>query len=313
MVLSESEFSHQALSDITPLRDIFGLLFFVTVGMLFDPRFAFENSTLVGLTVLAILLGKALIIGLSTRAFGYGNHAPWIVGLGLAQIGEFSFVLARAGLSGGFLGPKAYNLALTATVLTMAISPLVSTVALPLARRWRTWRGNGKAIPQVALTLHNLRGHVVIGGYGRTGRAAAKTLRAAGAQVVIVELNHSLFEDLTAAGFSGVWGDLTRPEILHAASIERAALLLLAMPDPDTVEMAMATARQSHPNLPVVARATTEAQVDPLRRAGALAVLPEFEGGVEMVRRAFTQLGFAPDEGDRHLEGMRQQLYADPH
>ncbi len=136
IVLSESEFSHQALSDVIPLRDIFGLLFFVTVGMLFDPRFVWEHAGEVALATLSIIVGKAILLGLLTRAFGYTNMAPWIVGLGLAQIGEFSFVMARSAFGAGLITNTAYGLGLTCTILTMALSPLVSSAALPLGRIW---------------------------------------------------------------------------------------------------------------------------------------------------------------------------------
>ncbi len=140
IVLSESEFSHQALREIIPLRDIFGLLFFVTVGMLFDPRFVWEHAGQVALLTLLIIIGKALILGFLTRAFGYTEMTPWIVGLGLSQIGEFSFVLARSGFGAGLLSNTAYGLGLTCTILTMALSPLVSSMALPLGRAWERWR-----------------------------------------------------------------------------------------------------------------------------------------------------------------------------
>lgn len=139
IVLSESEFSHQALSDVTPLRDIFGLLFFVSVGMLFDPRFVWEHAAQVAAVTLLIIIGKTLIIGLLARAFGYIDVAPWIIGLGLSQIGEFSFVLARSGVNAGLLSSTAYGLGLTCTILTMALSPLVSSAALPLGRMWERW------------------------------------------------------------------------------------------------------------------------------------------------------------------------------
>ena len=135
LVLSESEYSHQALSDVTPVRDIFGLLFFVTVGMLLDPGYALTHVGTVLSAVALILVGKALILGLLARAFGYVNLAPWIVGLGLSQVGEFSFVLARMGSSSGILSKSTYDLALTCTVLTMGLSPLVYAVALPLGVR----------------------------------------------------------------------------------------------------------------------------------------------------------------------------------
>jgi CPA2 family monovalent cation:H+ antiporter-2 len=139
LVLSGSEFSHQALSDVVPLRDIFGLLFFVSVGMLFDPRYAAAHTGQIALVVVLIFLGKALIVGGLTRAFGYRNMAPWITGLGLCQIGEFSFVLARTGLGSGSISTSTYNLALTCTILTMALSPLVSRAALPMGRAWQAF------------------------------------------------------------------------------------------------------------------------------------------------------------------------------
>src|SRR6185436_10215091 len=111
--------SHQALSDVTPLRDIFGLLFFVTVGMLFDPRSVMNNLGVTLTAVALIIAGKAVIFGGLTRAFGYRNNAPWIVAFGLAQIGEFSFVLARLGVDTQALSKPAYDLLLTCTVLTM--------------------------------------------------------------------------------------------------------------------------------------------------------------------------------------------------
>jgi CPA2 family monovalent cation:H+ antiporter-2 len=145
IVLSESEFSHRALSDVTPIRDIFGLLFFVSVGMLLDPRYVFSHAGQIAAVVLLTFLGKSVIFGVLARAFGYVNMAPWIVGLGLAQIGEFSFVLARTGVSSGMLSKSTYDLALTCTVLTMALSPLVSKLAQPMGRAWRRWRGPSQA------------------------------------------------------------------------------------------------------------------------------------------------------------------------
>lgn len=134
LALSESEFSHQALNDVAPLRDVFGLLFFVTVGMLFDPLFVARNGMMIATVVVAVMVGKALIVGGLTRLGGYSGVTPWVVGLGLAQIGEFSFVLAREALQQGAVAKPTYDLVLSVTVLTMAISPMVANFALPLAR-----------------------------------------------------------------------------------------------------------------------------------------------------------------------------------
>lgn len=310
LVLSESEFSHQALSDVVPLRDIFGLLFFVSVGMLFDPRQALAHPWQIAFAVLAIMVGKALVLGPITRAFGYGNMAPWIVGLGLSQIGEFSFVLARAGLSAGAVSKPLYDLVLTTAVITMAVSPFVSGLALPLGRRWERWRGPRRPPPHIAAPVAALSQHVVVGGYGRTGRAAAKALREAGLPFVIVESEYALLADLTAEGFRGVWGDIAREEILHAAGIERARMLLLSMPDQNTVDLALERGRRMNPNLVLIARSTRTSHLARLRSLGvSVAVQPEFESGLEMVRQGLVLGGHEERKAREIVERLRAELY----
>lgn len=308
LVLSESEFSHQALSDIVPVRDIFGLLFFVTVGMLLDPTYAIANPGRMTLAVVLIFVGKSLIFGLLARSFGYVNMAPWIVGLGLSQVGEFSFVLARAGISTKMLSKSTYDLALTCTVLTMALSPLVSRLALPMGRAWRRWRKPAAAARHITLPQHRQEGHVILGGYGRTGKAVARVLRAAGIPLVVIELNHAFYSAISADGVPGVWGDITSEEILHAAAADRARLLLLTIPDPGTVHLAIQRARQMNPNIVVIARAARERQLAELRAIAVdAAIQPEFEGGVEMVRQALVRYQCADTDG--LVESVRADFY----
>lgn len=313
IVLSESEFSHQALSDIVPLRDIFGLLFFVSVGMLFDPGFAWSNMWTIAATVVLIFIGKSLFIGLLARCFGYRNMAPWIIGLGLAQIGEFSFVLNRAGLHAQLISRDTYNLALACTVLTMALSPLLSSVALPLGRFWRGRFPRPAAFAEALPSPLEIAGHVIIGGYGRTGHAAARAFREAGVPVVIVELNHSLYRDLSLAGFPGIWGDCTRPEILGAAGLASAKILLLTFPDVSTISLAVQIARQSNSGIMVIARAARSSQIAVLRGNGVdAAVQPEFEGAVEMVRQGLSHYKFPPETAESFLTALRHDLHLQP-
>ncbi|MEZ5420347.1 MAG: cation:proton antiporter, partial [Vicinamibacterales bacterium] len=222
VVISESELSHQALSDVAPLRDVFGLLFFVSVGMLFDPAFVVAHAGPVAALVIAIVAGKSAICGAIGRAFGYRNMAPWIVGLGLSQIGEFSFVLARAGRAGGFIASDTYDLALTCTVLSMALSPLVFPGLLPAARtlvgRWRP------PAPATDMTLPRtaLENHVVVAGYGRTGQAVADALQVSGLPYLIVELHHETAIRPLEQGVPAIWGDIASEDILRAAGSRRA-------------------------------------------------------------------------------------------
>jgi CPA2 family monovalent cation:H+ antiporter-2 len=311
IILSSSEFSHQALSDVVPLRDIFGLLFFVTVGMLFNPGFAFQHVVQMMLVVISIFLGKAAIIGVITRLFGYRNMAPWLVGLGLSEIGEFSFVLARTGYSTGALSKTTYDLALGCTVLTMALAPMISSLALPLGRWWRaSWTPVLPDTPVDRLDSVPMN-HVIVAGYGKTGRVASRALREADVPLVIVELEHRLMAEAGAGGYRAIWGDVTRDEILHAAQIERASMMLLTMPDQSTIHMTIRRAKNLHPALTVIARAAREDQVKELRRVGAdVSIQPEFEGGVEMVRQALLRCGHREEENARILDRLRNDLYA---
>jgi CPA2 family monovalent cation:H+ antiporter-2 len=310
IVLSESEFSHQALSDVIPLRDIFGLLFFVTVGMLFDPSFVLGHVFQVVIVVAGIFIAKASIIGVVTRLFGYTYMAPWIVGLGLSQIGEFSFVLARTGVSTESISKSTYDLTLTCTILTMALAPLVSRMAFPLGRGWQR-RRKKQSVPQsFSLPQITADDHVIVGGYGRTGRAVARALREANVPFVVVDVNHALLADMTAGGFSGIWGDITSDEILRAAHVERAQMLLLTMPDQNTVHLAIVQARGLNPAISIIARAAREQHLEELRNLGVVAaVQAEFEGGVEMVRQALMRSGQADEATLRILDRLRKELY----
>lgn len=309
LILGESEFSHQALADVVPVRDIFGLLFFVAVGMLLDPRYALQHPAQVAGAVVLIFLGKAVILGGLTRAFGYFNMAPWIVGLGLSQIGEFSFVLARSAVGPGFISKSTYDLSLTCTVLTMALSPLVSAAALPLGRAWRAWRKPASAPVPIERPGETIRGHIVLAGYGRTGRAAGRVLCSAGIPVVVVELDHVLFSGARGEGIASVWGDVTSEEILRAAGAGGARMLMLTMPDPGTVRLAVERARRLNPTLTIIARAARSPQVAELSRMGIEAVQAEFEGGVEMVRQALVRYPCDADTTAQLVSEARKEFY----
>lgn len=313
LVLSESEFSHQALSDVVPIRDIFGLLFFVSIGMLLDPAFALDHAGRIAAVVLVTFVGKSLVIGLLVRAFGYIHMAPWIVGLGLSQIGEFSFVLARAGVSSGMVSNATYNLALTCTVLTMAFSPLVSRLALPLGGAWGRRYTSAAPVAPVEPLAEPMRDHVIVAGYGRTGRAAARVLNGAAIPFVVVEINHAVYGNIASAGYSAIWGDITGDEILKAAHIDAARVLLVTIPDQVTVRLSVQRARYLNRGLSVIARAFRREDVLDLRRLGVTgAVQPEFEGGVEMVRQALLQYASDTSAASALISEMRMEYYERP-
>jgi len=198
MVLNESDFGHQALSDIIPLRDLFGLLFFASVGMLLDPTFLMDHLAQVIILVLVVGIGKGLIFALISKVFRYGNVVPLAVGLGLFQIGEFSFVLARVGVSTGSIGNDLYTLVLTAAILTMALTPLISGQTERLYSLKKRWFRH-EPLERLNIPDEGLRNHVVIAGGGRVGFQIARVLQRLGLPLVIVELDHRRVEQSKAA------------------------------------------------------------------------------------------------------------------
>lgn len=311
LVLSESEFSHQALSEVVPIRDIFGLLFFVSVGMLLDPAYVFSHAGQIAAVVVLTFLVKSAILGGIARAFGYVNMAPWIVGLGLAQIGEFSFVLARSGVTSGILSKPVYNLALTCTVITMALSPFAAGLAPHLGRAWRRWHKPSPESQPLASFDDTLHGHVVVAGYGRGGRAAARVLQGARIPLVVVELSHSVFAGLQRDGLRGIWGDITEEETLRAAQVGKARILLLAVPGQSSVRLIAERAKRLNPAISVIARAPRIEDVLELRKLGIDVVIqPEFEGGAAMVRDALVQYTGDGPTASRLISRLRAEFYA---
>jgi CPA2 family monovalent cation:H+ antiporter-2 len=310
MVLSESDYSHQALSDVIPLRDVFGILFFVSVGMLFDPAFLLNNIGLVLITVAIVLIGKSLIFATITRVFGYGNAAPFIVGLGLFQVGEFSFVLARVGLDSQTISQELYALVLTTAVVTMVLTPFLARAATPLYSLWRRY------VPRDPLSTFNLpseglRDHVIIAGFGRVGRAAASVMERGHLDFVIIELDQRVVERCKAEKVPIIYGDATSDIVLEAAQVHDARLMLVTVPDAISIELIARRVLQINPHLHIVARAVNREQLHDLKRLGVHELVqPELEAGLEMVRQVLVHFKFSPMDIQRYSDIVHQELYA---
>lgn len=311
MVLSGSPYSHQALHDIAPLRDIFGMLFFVSAGMLVDPAL-FRGVAGLAPLVLLVLLGKVGILAVLTRAFGYGNIAPFAVSLGLFQVGEFSFVLAREGNAAGALPPALYSLVLATAVVTIALTPLATRLA-PLAYGW--WRRTFQPPPlqTIQLPATGLQDHVVIGGYGRVGSFVARLLHGLGCTFCVIELDPHRVAEAQAAGFPVIYGDVAAEPVLEAAGARQARLFLLTVPDPMAVRLGVVRLRRINPGVHVVARAASEEQLAELRALGVYeAVQPELEAGLELVRQSLAHLGADPGDLERFTEQVHREFYGSP-
>ncbi len=311
MVLSESDYGHQALSDVVPLRDLFGLLFFASIGMLLDPRFLLDNIGMVAVLVLVVGLGKGIIFTLITSLFGYRNVVPVAVALGMFQIGEFSFVLARVGVSTGSISGDLFSLVLTVAVLTMALTPLIAGQtdrAYALRKRW----SRKEPIDVANLPRSGLHDHIVIAGGGRVGSQIAATLQKLGLTTVVIELDQRRVEQAKEAGVPVIYGDASHEIVLEAAHLRSARLLLVTVPSIVESRTLIVHARRLNPSLKVVARAT-DVDLLPIFRELEVneIVMPEFEAGLEMTRQALLYLHMPPIEIQRNTRSLRREMLAD--
>jgi CPA2 family monovalent cation:H+ antiporter-2 len=311
LVINESEYAHQALSDIVPLRDLFGMLFFVSVGMLLNPVILWQHAGVLALVVLAVTVSKAAILSAIVRAFGYWNIVPLAVGLTLFQVGEFAFVLARVGRSSGAISDDVYTLTLNTAIVTMALTPLLSgLVPAAYGRFWpRPARETHEAIN---VPSSGLSDHVVIAGSGRVGRSVADALSSLALPFVLVESDDRRVQQARAVGFPVIYGDATQPIVLEAARTERARAVLVTVPAFADVRSIVRAARQFNPGVPIIARADGPEAVRALYALGIQEVTsPEFEASIEMTRQALMHFNLSAHDVLRVAGTMRRERYDD--
>lgn len=277
MMMRESEFSHRAADESLPLRDAFSVLFFVSVGMLFDPRVLVDEPLKVLTVVVIIMAGKTFAALALVLAFRYPLNTALTVGASLAQIGEFSFILAGLGLSLGLLPAEGRSLILAGALISIALNPLAFAAIEP-ARAWALARSSlarrleHRADPLAELPPttdpSRLTGHVVLVGYGRVGRRIAESLAAREIPLVVAEQNRELVEELRARNMSAVSGDAVQPEVLVQAHIANAGMLVVAVPDTMGARKMVEISRKLNPAIEVVLRTHSEEEVELLQQDG---------------------------------------------
>ena len=309
--ISESEYSHQALGDIMPLRDLFGLLFFVSVGMLLDPAFLVAHLGTVVLVVGLVAVGKGLICGGLARLFGYGNVVPLAVGFGMFQIGEFSFVLARVGLNTGSISRELYALVLTTALVTMVLTPFAARL---VSRSWIHSENAGAEARRCAASICRAPACTRMWSLP-AGDAWDSTspgvLQRLDLGFVVVELDQRRVQECHAAGMPVIYGDASHPVVLEAAAVTQARLLILTVPSITVAQAIVTQVRQLAPSLAIVARAEGVEQMERLHRLGVSEVVqPYFEAGLEIVRQALLALDVPATDIQHYTDAVREELYA---
>lgn len=317
LVVSESDYREQALSDVLPFRSLFNALFFVSVGMLLDVSFVVEEPLLLLGAIGGVLLLKAIVATGAGLALGYSLRLATAVGLGLAQIGEFSFVLEQTGRAVGLspfgLGTVGEQAFIVTAVLLMLVTPGLVRAG-PFLGQWlqdtlldRGERGENASGPA---TVTELQDHVIIVGFGPVGRRLAQVLHEAGLPFVVVELNPNSIAEAREAGFETLYGDATRSHILERAGLPRAKLCVVAINDSTAARRIVRVARQETPAVQILVRAHFLSELEMLRDAGADVVVPEeLETSVYLFSQVLGAYGVTQDEIRQKVNEIRAQNY----
>jgi CPA2 family monovalent cation:H+ antiporter-2 len=315
LIISESEYAHQATADILPFKDSFIGLFFVSVGMLIDIGFMADNWQEIAIAVSAIFMLKVMTGIAAPLLIGTPLRASVHAGLGLAQIGEFSFVLAEAGRAAAMIADDVYQVFLSSSVLTMMATPFVLRTA-PSLSAWVTSRrllqkvSRLKKLAEAEGFPRRKQDHVVIIGFGLNGRNLAKVLKESGIPYVALEMNSETVREMKKKGEPIYYGDGTSKEILDKLNIRRARLLVVAISDPASTRRIVSVARHENPDVYIIVRTRYLAEVEDLVALGADEVIPEeFETSIEIFARVLDRYRFPRNVIMDMAERVRSNSY----
>ena len=309
LVVGRSEFSVRAAADALPMRDAFAVLFFVSVGMLFDPGVLLGAPAMIAATLGVILIGKPLAAFAIVRVMRYPFKTALSVSVALAQIGEFSFIVATLGNQLGVLSADATNTLVGAAIVSIMLNPLLFRAIAPITR-WVTRQAQADA-EKVAVTspLPSARHRAVLVGYGPIGRTVARLLRENEIVPTVVEMNVDTVRALRQDGVDAIHGDAAHPAVLAAARVEHAGSFIVSVGSLPDVEESFRIARQQNPSVQILARATHLREVPSLRAAGAdVVVSGEGEVALAFTAAILQRLGATPEQIDRERARVQQEL-----
>jgi CPA2 family monovalent cation:H+ antiporter-2 len=286
LILSESEYSHQIVADTLPLRDAFNSLFFVSVGLLLNLNFVIESPFFVFTYSLGVVLIKALIIFIVVLLLKYPARIAILVGLSLAQVGEFSFIVGEQGFNLNLISPELFNIFISSTIITMILTPFLFKLAPRIAGKSSELSG-GRSKEKI---LEDIQDHVIIAGFGLNGRNLAHVLKETGIKYVILEMNPETVKKEKSKGENILYGDIGNYEVLKSARINKAKILVIAISDRSTSKRALKLAKELNPNIHVIVRTKFMMETDELVKMGAAMVIPEeFETSIQIFRKVLEQ------------------------
>jgi len=310
LVISESDYAHETLARLLPLRDAFVAMFFVALGTLINPGTLFANLPILAAMVGLIIVGKFLVWGAVVRLFGYPLQTALLVAVGLTQIGEFSFILVQVARSAGHVGAEVYNATLAASLLTI----LLNVVLVRAGHRWIGRVGltrRQRALASPAAARGDLRDHVVLCGFGRVGSAVGEALETFAIRYIVIETDPDIVKGLHARGLPCLYGDAAHDKILEEAGGQRAALVVLTIPEGERARLAIRHLRAMNRQVPILARTHDRRGHEGLREAGATEVVqPELEAAATLIRHALGRLFLPQDRVLAYLHRFHEAMEA---
>src|SRR5215207_1903985 len=317
VVIAGTRIHHQVEAEVLPFRDIFAVLFFVSIGMQVELDAIIDQFGKVLLLAAVVIVGKTALTLLLTSLMPRSGRELVIVAAGLSQIGEFSFIVGQAGIALELLSADQYALILAAAVLSILVNPamfrLIPTAERLLLRAPYVGSRMRLAEPGIAVDEHTLTDHVVVVGYGRVGHQTVQVLRELHNQLLVVDLDAPSVEDAEADGLMALFGDASNSDILDHAGLTRARALVVTLPSQTAAELVVAAAHDLAPALAIIARAGTLTGVRRLHQLGARHVInPELEGGLEIVRHTLFELEYPIARLQPYVDAVRREAYQDP-
>ncbi len=316
LMISEVEYADQTLAYVEPLRDIFATLFFASIGILIDPVFLWNNLELILGLVALVILGKFLIITPLVKAFGYSWKTALLTGVGLAQIGEFSFVLASEGQSLGLVSRQVYLLLLGTTAVTLVVTPFVLK-AMPQLFRWAEavpWLQSylGASEEVLGSSDEDRQNHIIICGYGRVGQSIVQLLQDYEHPVLVIDQNESVVQQLREAKIPYIYGNAASPQVLEKAQVGQALGMAITLPDPMSIRLCLKRSLEFAPDLDVIVKAKSDRDIELLYQLGAKEVVqPEFEASLEMSSHLLFGMGLPEMAIQGQVQEIRNSHYLD--
>jgi CPA2 family monovalent cation:H+ antiporter-2 len=306
LLIGTSDFAHESLARLLPLRDTFGAFFFVTVGALIDPRSVLDNLPLLVTIVLLVVVGKLVVRLALVWLCGETLWTALLTGIGLAQIGEFSFVLVQAARREGHIGDAAYQATLAASLITV----LINAVLVRMTPRYLgALRAAMTPVTEADSAHQEMDRHVVLCGYGRVGSAVAEALDTFNVPWVAIENDPDVVRGLRERGIPSLFGDAAHRRLLERAGAGRAALAVVALPETERVRTVVRHLRALNPRVPILARAHAREHHESLRQAGATEVIqPELEAAATLIRHALRRLELPRERVLAYLQQYREAM-----